>query len=170
MNGLRRGSLVLAVMAAVLAASALPSGAAMQGSMPSVVMAKTKPKTTKPKKVLSACKLLTIAEITQALGTAPTEPPKSDSKDECDYSSPAEYNFINLGVRPLVNAKLWKLSANGINVNIPVAGIGDEALRSATNGTIMVRKGTQTLRIDQYVQGLSDTALESLGKAAAARL
>ena len=167
MGGLRRGLLMFAVLMAVLAGSALPSGAAVDRRTSSVVATKGKKK---PKKVLPACKLLTIAEITQALGTAPTEPPKSDNKTECDYSSPANYNFINLGLRPLVNPTLWKQSVQGTGATIPVAGIGDEAFRNATNGTIVVRKGKQTLRIDQYVQGLDETAIENLGKAATARL
>jgi hypothetical protein len=58
----------------------------------------------------------------------------------------------------------------GAGATIPVAGIGDEAFRSATNATIVVRKGKQTLRIDQYVPGLDETAIENLGKAATARL
>ena len=167
MGGLRRGVSGTAIVMAVLAGSALPSVAATNRRTSSVVATKG---AKKPKKPLPACKLLTIAEITQALGTAPTEPPKSDSKDECDYSSPADYNFINVSRRPLVNASLWKQSAQSIDVNIPVAGIGDAAFRSATNGTVMIRKGKRTLRIDQYVQGLDETAIENLAKAATARL
>ena len=41
---------------------------------------------------------------------------------------------------------------------------------SATNATIVVRKGKQTLRIDQYVAGLPETTIENLGKVAASRL
>ncbi len=167
MGGLRRGLLGFTVVLAVLAGSALPSGAATERRASSVVATKGHKK---PKKALRACKLLTIAEITQALGTAPTEPPKSDSADECDYSSPTDYNFINLSLSPFVGATLWKRSTQGGGATIPVAGIGDEAFRSASNATIMVRKGKRTLRIDQYVQGLDETAVENLGKAATARL
>jgi hypothetical protein len=167
MGGLRRGLLGVAVLIAVLAGSALPSGATPDRRISSVVATKGKKK---PKKTLAACKLLTIAEITQALGTAPTEPPKSDSKDECDYSSPADYNFINLSLSSLVTETLWKRSVQGAGATIPVAGIGDEAFRSANNATIVVRKGKRTLRIDQYVPGLNETAVENLGKAATARL
>lgn len=158
MGGIRRGALVVAVVMTMLTGSAVSSGA---------VASKAK----KPKKPLPACKLLTVAEITQALGTAPTVPPKSDSKDECDYSSPTDYNYLNLGLRPLdVTAALWRKSVAGAGATIPVSGIGDEAFRSPTNATIEVRKGKQTLRIDQYVQGLGEAPLESLAKAATARL
>ena len=167
MGGLRRGVLGITVLIAVLAGSALPSGATPDRRTSSVVATKDKKK---PKKVLPACKLLTIAEITQALGSAPTVPPKIDNKDECDYSSPTDYNFINLGLRPAVTSLLWRRSVQGAGATIPVAGIGDEAFRSANNGTIFVRKGKQTLRIDQYVQGLPETVIESLGKAATARM
>ena len=168
MGGLRRGLLGAAVLTAVLAGSAAPASADTERHIASAVATKGK---TKPKKVLPACKLLTIAEITQALGMPPTEPPKDDAKAECDYSSAADYNFINVSLRPLdVTPSLWKQSAQGANATIPVAGIGDEALRSADNATIMVRKGKQTLRIDQYVAGLDETAIENLGKAATARL
>ena len=158
MGGVRRGALVFAVTMTVLTGSAVSSGA---------VASKAK----KPKKPLPACKLLTVAEITQALGTAPTVPPKEDSADECDYSSPADYNYLNLGLRPLaVSAAFWRKSIAGAGATIPVPGIGDEAFRSATNATIVVRKGKQTLRIDQYVVGLPEAQLESLAKAATARL
>jgi hypothetical protein len=124
----------------------------------------------KKKKPVSTCKLLTVAEITQALGTAPTEPPKQDTVGECDYSSPTDYNFINISVTPLSTPALWRKSVAGAGATIPVSGIGNEAFRSATNATIVVRKGKQTLRIDQYVTGLTDAQIEGLGKAATARL
>jgi hypothetical protein len=167
MGGWRRGLLAIAVVTAVLAGSALASGATAAHHSSNVAAIKDKKK---PKKPLPACKLLTIAEITQALGTAPTVPPKADAKDECDYSAPAAYNFLNVSLSALSTPLLWKRSAQGANATIPVAGIGDEALRSATNATIMVRKGKRTLRIDQYVQGLSETVIENLGKAATARM
>jgi len=165
MGGLRRALLGIVVVTVVLAGSALPSVAAADRRTSSAVATKKK-----PKKVLPACKLLTIAEITQALGTAPKEPPKADAKDECDYSSPTAYNFLNVSLSSFVDAILWKRSVQGAGATIPVAGIGDEAFRSASNGTIMVRKGKRTVRIDQYVSGLNETVIENLGKAVAARM
>jgi hypothetical protein len=157
MRGIRRGALVFAVLIAVLAGSTVSSGAVAS-------------KATKPKKPVSTCKLLTVAEITQALGTAPTVPAKQDTVGECDYSSPTGYNFINISVSALSTPALWRRSVAGAGATIPVSGIGDEAFRSATNGTIVVRKGKKTLRIDQYVDGLPETTIESLAKAATARL
>ena len=112
----------------------------------------------------------TVAEITQALGTAPTEPPKQDTVGECDYSSPTDYNFINVSVTPIVSNALWEKSGAGAGATITVIGIGDAAFLSPTIATILVRKGKQTLRIDQYVVGLPETVIENLGKAATARL
>lgn len=166
MGGVRRALGGIAVTATVLTGAVPLAGAATSRGTPSAVATKAK----KPKKAVSTCKLLTVAEITQALGTAPTEPPKADSVGECDYSSPTDYNFINVSVRPIVSPALWKKEAGGAGATIPVTGIGDAAFRSPTNATIMVRKGKQTLRIDQYVTGLPETAIESLGKAATARL
>lgn len=158
MGGVRRGALVFAVLIAVLVGSTVSSGAVAS-------------KATKPKKPVSTCKLLTVAEITQALGTAPTVPPRQDTVGECDYSSPTYPNFINISVSALSTPALWrKTVVAGAGATIPVSGIGDEAFRSATNGTIVVRKGKKTLRIDQYVAGLPETTIESLGKAATTRL
>ena len=157
MGGIRRGVVAVAVALTVVTGSALSVGA---------VESKAK----KPKKPVAACKLLTDAELTQTLGAPPIKPAKSDSVDECDLSSAADYNFINIMVRPLVSVALWKQQALGSNANIPVTGIGDAAYRSADNATILVRKGKKTLRIDQYVTGLTEAQIESLGKAATARL
>jgi hypothetical protein len=157
MGGFRRGVVAIAVVMTVLTGSATSAGA---------VASKAK----KPKKPVSTCKLLTVAEITTALGTAPTTPPKQNTTGECDYSSPTDVNFININVTPLATAALWRKSVAGAGATIPVSGIGDEAFRSATNATIVVRKGKQTLRIDQYVTGLTEAQIESLGKAATARL
>jgi hypothetical protein len=167
MGGLRRGLLGVAVVATVLAGACLPAVAATDRRAPAAVATKSKKK---PNKAVAACKLLSVAEITQALGVAPTEPPKSDSASECDYSAPAYYNFININVVPLVSPALWVKEAGGGGATIPVTGIGDQAFRSASNGTIMVRKGKRTLRIDQYVVGLDETVIENLGKTAAAKL
>ena len=157
MGGMRRVLVTIAVVMTVVTGSAVSSGA---------VASKAK----KPKKPVSTCKLLTVAEITTALGTAPTVPAKQDTVGECDYSSPTDYNFINISVTPLSTPSLWRKSVAGAGATIPVSGIGDEALRSATNATIVVRKGKQTLRIDQYVTGLPETTTENLAKAATARL
>jgi len=174
MRRTRRRRLIGVLVATVLVlAVAAPAGAAVQSGAPSAVSVKKKPKpttTTKAKAVVSTCRLLTVAEITQALGTAPTEPPKADAIDECDYSAPGYYNFLNLSVSTFSVPLLWQRSVQGAGATIPVAGIGDEAFRSATNGTFMVRKGKKTLRIDQYVPGLDEAVIENLGKAATARL
>jgi len=167
MGGLRRGLLGVAVVSTVLAGACLPAVAATDRRAPAAVATKSKKK---PKKAVAACKLLSVAEIAQALGVAPTEPAKSDSATECDYSSPAYYNFINISLSPLVSPALWVKSAGGGGATIPVTGIGDQAFRSANNATIMVRKGKQTLRIDQYVDGLDETVIENLGKSATAKL
>ena len=169
MGGLRGAVLGIAVLVAVSAGTAIPSVAATDRRTPSAVGAKKAKK--KPKKALTACKLLTAAEITAALGTAPTAPPTTDTPGECDYSAPAHFNFINISTSALVGTpNLWVQQAQGANATIPVAGIGDQAFRSANNLTIMVRKGKRTLRIDQYLSGLSETAIESLGKTATSRL
>jgi hypothetical protein len=165
MGRLRRGLAGLAVLTTVLTGAALQAGAATPHRAPQAVTAKAK-----KKKPVSTCKLLTVAEITQALGTAPTVPPKQDTVGECDYSSPADYNFVNISVSALSTPSLWKQSAAGAGATIAVTGIGDAAFRSPTNGTIMVRKGKKTLRIDQYVQGLTEAQLEQLGKTATSRL
>ncbi len=157
MGGIRRALVGVAVLAALLTSTALDASA---------VASKAK----KPKKPVAACKLLTDAELTQTLGAPPIKPAKSDSVDECDLSSATDYNFINIMVRPLVSVALWKQQALGSNANIPVTGIGDAAYRSADNATILVRKGKKTLRIDQYVAGLSEAQIESLGKTAISRL
>ena len=169
MGRLRRvfiGIAVVAVVPIVLAGTAVPGGALAHRGTPNEVASKGK----KPKKAVSACKLLTIAEITQALGVAPIVPAKSDSAGECDYASAASDNFIYVSLRPLVTPALWKQAVQGGGATIAVAGIGDEAYRSPNNATIMVRKGKQTLRIDQFVAGLPEAAIESLGKAATSRL
>ena len=62
----------VAIATTALAGAALPAGAATHRGAPSAVATKAK-----KKKPVSTCKLLTVAEITQALGTAPTEPPKA---------------------------------------------------------------------------------------------
>jgi len=159
----------IAAVAIVLAGAAAPGAALAHRGTPTAVAGKSKPKP-KPKQAVSACKLLTIAEITQALGTTPTQPPKGDSASECDYASAASDNFISVSVRPLVTPALWKQAVQGGGATIAVSGIGDEAYRSPSNATIMVRKGKQTLRIDQFVAGVPEAAIESLGKAATARL
>jgi hypothetical protein len=166
MGGVRRGLVGVAVLVTVLSGTAVQAGATTTRSAPSALATKAK----KPKKPVSTCKLLTVAEITAALGTAPTEPPKQDTTGECDYSSPADYNFINISVTPLSTPSLWRKSVAGAGATIPVSGIGDEAFRSATNATIVVRKGKQTLRIDQYVAGLTEAQIEGLGKTATSRL
>lgn len=165
MGGMRRTLAGFAIGAAVLTGAAT-QGAAAPRSAPRVVAAKSK----KKRKPVAACKLLTVAEITQALGAAPTQPPKTDSVGECDYSSAADYNFLNIGVTPVVNNALWQKQAQGAGATVMVSGIGNAAYRSPTNATILVRKGKQSLRIDQYVPGLTEAQIESLGKAAAARL
>jgi hypothetical protein len=165
MSRLRRGLAGLAIVTTVLTGAALQAGAETPHGAQRAVAAKAK-----KKKPVSTCKLLTVAEITQALGTAPTVPPKQDTVGECDYSSPADYNFINISVSALSTPDLWKQSAGGAGATVKVTGIGDAAFRSPTNATIMVRKGKKTLRIDQYVTGLSEAQIESLGKAATARL
>jgi hypothetical protein len=159
----------IAVLVAVSAGTAIPSGAVTDRRTPSVVEAKKKPK--KPKKALTACKLLTGAEITAALGIAPTEPPTTDEPGQCYYSAPDHFNFINTSTSDLVvTPSGWVQQAQGADATIPVAGIGDQAFRSANNLTIMVRKGKRTVRIDQYLSGLSETVIESLGKTATSRL
>ncbi len=168
MNRLRGAVLGIAVLVAVSAGTAVPSGAVNDRRTPSAVEAKKKPK---PKKALRACKLLTVAEITAALGIAPTEPPTTDVPGQCYYSAPDHFNFINISTATLVVPPSgWVQQARGANATIPVAGIGDQAFRSADNGTIMVRKGKQAVRIDQYLPGLSETVIESLGKSATSRL
>jgi hypothetical protein len=168
MGRLRGAVLGIAVVSVVFAATTIPSAATTDRRPPSAVEAKKAKK--KPKKALTACKLLTTAEITAALGTAPTEPPKTDSQSECDYSSPANYNFINISTSPLLTPSLWVQNTQSATATISVSGIGDQAFRSANNLTIMVRKGKRTLRIDQYLSGLSEAVIESLGKAATGRL
>ncbi len=164
-HGLTRALAGIAIATTALAGAALPAGAAAPRDAPSAVAAKAK-----KKKPASTCKLLTVGEITQALGTAPTEPPKADSVGECDYSSPADYNYINVNVTPIVSNGLWEKQALGAGATVKVIGIGDAAYVSPSFGTILVRKGKQSLRIDQYVVGLPETVIENLGKAATARL
>ena len=171
MGGLRRLFTGIAAVAIVLAGAAAPGAALAHRGTPSAVAGKSKPKPkAKAKQAVSACKLVTIAEITQALGVAPTEPPSNISATDCSYVAPSYPNFFTLSVRPLASPLLWQREVQGGGATIAVSGIGDEAFRSPSNGTIMVRKGKQTLRIDEFVPGLSEAAIESLGKAATARL
>jgi hypothetical protein len=149
-----------------MGAAPVADAATSRGAPSRAASAGKKPK----KKAASACTLLTVAEITQALGVAPTEPPTNSSATDCYYVAPSYPNFFNLSVRPLVSPALWKQEVQGGGATIAVAGLGDEAFRSPSNSTIMVRKGKRTLRIDEFVPGLSDAAIESLGKAATARL
>jgi hypothetical protein len=164
MGGMRRTLAGFAIGAAVLTGAAT-QGTAAPRTPPRVVAAKAR-----KKKPVAACKLLTVAEITAALGAAPTQPPKTDSVGECDYSSAADYNFLNISVTPVASNALWQKQAQGAGATVKVSGIGNAAYRSPTNATILVRKGKQSLRIDQYVPGLAEAQIESLGKAAAARL
>ena len=164
-HGLTRALAVIAIATTALAGAALPAGAVTHRDAPASVAAKAK-----KKKPVSTCKLLTVAEITQALGTAPKEPPIADLVGECDYSSATDYNFINVSVRPIVSNELWEKQAQGAGATVKVIGIGDAAYVSPSFGTILVRTGKQTLRIDQYVVGLPETVIENLGKAATARL
>ncbi len=167
MGTLRRAMVGIAVTATALTGAAACSDATTNRVAPSAVRSKAE----KPKKqAASACKLLTIAEITQALGTAPTEPPRNSSASDCYYTAATYPNFFNLSIRPLVSPALWNQAAQGGGASIPVSGIGDQAYRSPNNATIMVRKGTQTLRIDQFVAGLDETRIEGLAKAAIGRL
>lgn len=122
-----------------------------------------------------ACSLVTASDVTSALGTTPSTPPKTDSQTECDYSTPSEYNYLNVMVGDFINQSLFQQDATTAGATEAVSGLGQQAFESpagAQAGSILVAKGQNYLRIDAFVPMTSATqaALHQLAQQALARI
>ena len=119
--------------------------------------------------------LVTPADITSALGTAPVAPPSSNELTQCNYSSPTAPNYVNASVDTVVLARLFQQSVTGAGATESVAGLGDAAYETpvgAAGGSLFVLKGKKDLRIDVYlpVTAATQAAMQHLGKSAISRV
>jgi len=101
----------------------------------------------------AACTLVSAADITSVVGTAPKDPPTNSSSSECDYSSPSAYNFVNVSVRPELSSHFFQQDATSAGATEAGSGVGDATFETpvgAQAGSILVLKGKNSLRIDLY--------------------
>ncbi|MBS1838006.1 MAG: hypothetical protein JST64_09950 [Actinobacteria bacterium] len=118
------------------------------------------------------CDLLTPSEISAALGTAPTTPPRTNTAQECDYASPSNYNFVTISVRSNEASQFWEQDAARAGATATVEGLGERAWATpdgAPAGTIVVFKGDTELRID-VGQPADQVVLKNLATTASGRM
>ncbi len=166
--GTRRKMKALALAAAVICTAAgcgsgskpsstSPAGSANSGSTSTATASATSTSTAtanSPAAWPDACKLVTASDVTAALGTAPTAPPKTDTPLECDYSTPTMYNYVSVRVQNVPLPSFFVQSADSAGATVAVTGLGDAAFKSPPTGTgctMLVRKGNESLRIDYFV-------------------
>jgi hypothetical protein len=123
----------------------------------------------------AACELVTASDVTAALGTAPSTPPKTDSQIECDYSNPTAYNYVNVMVQNAGSKTFFTSDANDAGATQAVSGLGDAAFQSPSGGatdTIFVLKGSNFLRIDAYVAATAanTAAVQQMARTAIGRV
>lgn len=86
------------------------------------------------------CDVITAADMAGIL-TTPVKSELDPSGRECHYATPSAYvSIIAQQIRP-GNEMAWKVATTYNHVDVPLAGIGDTAMRNANGTKLAARKG-----------------------------
>jgi len=91
------------------------------------------------------CDVITAANVAGTL-TGPLKRDSYPGMTECQYETQSAH--MSIIAMPLDNEMAWQVATTYSHITIPVAGVGDTALRSADGATLVARKGSTYCRIE----------------------
>lgn len=114
------------------------------------------------------CDVISAADMAGIL-TAPAKSELDPTGRECHYATPSAY--VSVIAQQIDNEMAWKVATTYSHVDVPVAGIGDTAMRNANGTKLAARKGDMYCGIEvRYDEPTADSITADRGDALARKL
>lgn len=109
------------------------------------------------------CEVITAADLAAIIVVPVTHASSDSAPSLCIYESKSHAK-VTIGEAHGDEVKFaWTLATTTNAANVPVTGVGDEAMRDTTGTTLIARKGNQSCRVDVLGYDNSD-AMDDISK------